>query len=63
MQTMLETWGTRKIRFGMAVVWGSHLIKDGSAVQSTTALSSGESEYYAILKSGAHALEIKSKQC
>ena len=46
MQTMLET------------CW-EHLIKHGTAVQSTVALSSGESEYYALLRSSVHALRIK----
>ena len=52
--------GTRKSRSGMAVMWSAHLIKHGSAVQSTIALSSGESEYYALLRSSAHALGIKA---
>ena len=42
--------GTRKSRSEMAVIWGSHLIKHGSAVHSTIALSSGESERCALLK-------------
>ena len=37
--------GTRKSLSGMAVMWESHLIKRGREVQSTTAWSSGESEY------------------
>ena len=49
--------GTRKPRSGMAVMWGSHLINHGGAVQSTTAPSSGESEYYALLRSPAMHLE------
>ena len=52
--------GTRTSRSGLAVMWGSHLIKHGSAVQSTIALSSGESEYYALLRSSAHVLGIKA---
>ena len=40
---------------GRAVMWSSQQIKHGSAVQSTTALSSGESEYHALLRSSAHA--------
>ena len=42
-QTMLETW-ERKSRSGMTVMWGSHLIKDGSAVQSTVAQSSTKAQ-------------------
>ena len=44
----------------MAVMWGAHLIKQGSALQSTIALSSGVSEYYAFLRSSAHPLGIKA---
>lgn len=51
---------TRRSRSGMAVMWGSHLIKHGSTVQSTVSLSSGESEYYALLRASAHALGIKA---
>ena len=53
MQTMLGDLGTRKSRSGMAVMWRSHLIKHGTAVKSTTALSSGESECHALLRSSA----------
>ena len=60
MLTMLETWGTRKSRSGMAVMWRAHLFKHGSAVQSTIALSSGESEYYALLRAKARVLGIKA---
>ena len=48
--------GTQKSR--SVAVWEAHLIKHGSAV-STIALSSGESEYYALLRS-AHTLGIKA---
>ena len=51
---------TRRSRSGMAVMWGRHLVKHGSSVQSTIALSSGESEYYALLRASAHALGIKA---
>ncbi len=36
---------TRWSRSGMAVFRGRHLLKHGSSVQSTVALSSGDSEY------------------
>ena len=52
--------GTRKSRSGMAVMWRAHLIKHGSAAQSTIALSSGESEYHSLLRSSTHALGIKA---
>ena len=51
---------TRKSRSGMAVMWGNHLLKHGSSVQTTIALSSGESEYYALLRASSHALGIKA---
>ena len=35
-------------------------VKHGRAVQSTTALSSGELEYYALPRPSAHALGIKA---
>ena len=44
----------------MADTWGAHLIKQGSVVQSAIALSSGESEHNALLRSSAHALGIKA---
>eukprot|EP00972_Heterocapsa_arctica_P041712 6150358-Heterocapsa_arctica.AAC.1 len=47
---------SRKSRSGMALMWGTHLLKHGSAVQSTIILSSGKSEYYAMLRATAHAL-------
>ena len=52
--------GTRKSRSGRAIMCGSYLIKHGSAVHSTMALISGESEYYTLLKSSAHAFGIKA---
>ena len=52
--------GTRRSRSGVAVTWGSHLLKHGNAVQNTIVLSSGESEYCALLRSSADALGIKA---
>ena len=51
--------GTRTSRSGMAVMLGSHSIKHGSPVQSTVALSSGESQYYALLRSILFLLSTK----
>ena len=48
--------GTHKSRS----TWRSHLIQHGSAVQSTTALSSGESECNVLVRSSAHALGTKA---
>ena len=52
----------RKSRLVMAVMRETHLIKHGSAVHSTIALSSGESEYCALFRSSVHALGIKAMQ-
>ena len=41
-------------------MWGAHLIKHGSAVQSTIALDSGESAYWALVRSSAHAPAVKA---
>ena len=51
---------TRTSRSGVAVMWVHTLIKHGSAVQSTTALGSGESEYYALCTSSAHVLGLET---
>ncbi|CAK0843171.1 unnamed protein product [Prorocentrum cordatum] len=45
---------TRRPRSGMAILWGAHLLKHGSTVQSTVSLSSGEAEYYALLRGACH---------
>eukprot|EP00972_Heterocapsa_arctica_P078368 11554489-Heterocapsa_arctica.AAC.1 len=44
----------------MAVVWSTHLPEQGSAVQSTESLSSGESKHYATIRATAHALGVPS---
>ena len=51
---------TRRSRSGMALMWGAHLLKHGGAVQSTIALSSGEPEYYAMLRAASHGLGVRS---
>ena len=51
---------TRRSRSGLALQWGSHCLKHSSTVQSTVSLSSGESEYYALLRASAHLLGMKS---
>ena len=56
MQTLLETCERENPD---PVMWGAHFIEHGSAVQSTIALSSGESEHCALLRSSAHALGIR----
>ena len=51
---------TRKSTTGMAVFLGSHLIRHGSNMQTTIALSSGESEYYGLVKGCAAGLGQQS---
>ena len=50
--------GSRMSRFGMSVTWRRLLIKNGSEVHSTIALSRGESEWCIFLRSSTHALGI-----
>ena len=51
---------TRKSTTGGVVMWGSHLIKSWSSTQSVVALSSGEAEYYGMVKGGSVALGLQS---
>ena len=44
----------------MIIQRGKHLLRHGSTLQSTTALSSAEAEYYALTKGAAYALGIQS---
>ena len=44
----------------MIAFYGQHPIKHSSNVQSTIALSTGESEYYALVKAGSTGLGIQS---
>ena len=41
---------------------GSHVVKHWSTTQHTFALSSGESEYYALVKSASQAIGLQSMQ-
>ena len=41
-------------------MWGSHLIKSWSSTQSVIALSSGEAEYYGIVKGASVGLGLQS---
>ena len=59
-QTMLETWERAKPALEWQIMCGSHLIKHESAVHSTIALISGESEHHALFRSSAHAFGIKA---
>ena len=44
----------------MVALYGSHTLKHSSNVQSTIALSSGESECYALVKGGSVGLGLQS---
>merc|ERR1711940_245427 len=69
MSRKLEVWvdtvyagckRTRKSTSGGAVLLGGHLIKSWSITQAVIALSSGEAEYYGIVKGASTGLGISS---
>ena len=51
---------TRKSTTGMVAIFGTHVLKRSSNIQSTIALSTGESEYYALVKGGSVGLGLQS---
>ena len=51
---------TRKSTSGGVAMLGTHLIKGWSSTQSVIALSSGEAEFYGIVKGASVGLGIKS---
>ena len=51
---------TRKSTNGGLILHGGHMIKSWSSTQSVVALSSGESEYYGLVKGVSEALGIRS---
>ena len=51
---------TRKSTTGMVASMGGHVVKRGSWIESTIALSSGESEYYALVRCSATGLGLQS---
>ena len=51
---------TRKSTNGGVITMGSHVIKTWSSTQTVIALSSGEAEYYGMVKGASVALGIKS---
>jgi hypothetical protein len=51
---------TRRSTSGGVITLGSHVIKTWSATQAVVALSSGEAEYYGIVKGGSQGLGAKS---
>ena len=49
---------TRKSTSGKAIRHGSHVLSTSATLQSTVSLSSGEAEYYALLKGAADGLKM-----
>jgi len=69
MPKIIETWcdsdwagcpDTRKSTSGGITLWGQHPIKAWSTTQNVIALSSGEAEYYALVKAGSQSIGIRS---
>ena len=48
--------GTRKSTSGMCIFYGEHLLKHSSTMQEAISLSSGEAEYYALVRGACHGL-------
>ena len=51
---------TRKSTQGGVCIFGSHCIRSWSSTQSIIALSSGEAEFYGVVKAASVALGLKS---
>ena len=51
---------TRRSTNGGVITLGSHVLKTWSNTQTTVALSSGEAEYYGMVKGGSMALGVRS---
>ena len=51
---------TRRSTTGVVCMFGSHVIRTSSSLQSTVSLSSGESEYYAAVQGAAAGLGVKA---
>ena len=51
---------TRKSTSGGVVMLGNHLVKSWSSTQSVIALSSGEAEYYGLVKGASIGIGIRS---
>ena len=52
---------TRNSTFGVMVMLGGHCVKGNTSLQSIISLSSGESEYYGIVRGAAKGLQIQSR--
>ena len=53
---------SRKSATGLVAQIGNHSVKSGSTLQSLTALSVGEAEFYAVVKGGQVGLPLRSKK-
>ena len=51
---------SRKSTTGLMAQIGNHTVKSGSSLQSSTALSVGEAEFYAVVKRGQVGLLLRS---
>ena len=51
---------TRKSTSGGLIKFGTHILKSWSITQNTIALSSGEAEFYAMVKAGSQGLGMRS---
>ena len=51
---------TRKSTNGGLVRLGDHLVKSWSNTQAVVALSSGEAEYYGLVRGAAHGIGVKN---
>ena len=51
---------TRKSTSGGAIKFGEHCIKSWSSTQSVIALSSGEAEYYSLVKTASQSIGIRN---
>ena len=51
---------SRKSTTGLVAQIGNHTLKSGSTLQSLTALSGGEAEFYAVVKGGQVGLSLRS---
>ena len=69
MPKFIDTWcdsdwagcpDTRKSTSGGIIMWGDHPIKAWSTTQNVVALSSGEAEYYSLVKAGSQSIGLRS---
>ena len=58
--TLLATQSRGRARRDWVAQIGNHTVKSGSTLQSLTALSVGEAEFYAVVKGGQVGLSLRS---